>query len=922
MRSRFRSATVLAVALLFPFIVSAGVTGDLIGVVTDSTGGVLPGVTVTVTSPNLQGSRTVVTDAAGNYQFKLLPPGTYRAEFSLDGFNPLIRENVTISLETTTKINVSMTLGGLKEAITVTADTVVVDPTSTTVQQNFGDDHLKYAAIGSSARAYYYILAQAPGVAGSANPNVLGANQGQNNYMLDGVTTTDPVTHTFGSNLPFDAIQEISIQTLGKDAEYGRAVGGVVNVVTKTGGNEFSGTLDARYRDQDMYQKGDHFDPEARPTKSFNPAASLGGPIIQDQLWFFGSLERNDTKATNPTLFDFAPGTRAFEGWNSLAKLTFTPVEDSTLSFRYTDNEATIDHNRDSSYYRPEADSQQLQESTIYNVGYDVILSPQWLAQVQVGLRDAFLETRPYNGPENAGILNLTTGVYSENYSNWQYSNRDRTELIASTSYFLTRGGTHAFKAGINYDQSEFPAYNNYTGTGYFQEYCTEAFGFQPGMQCGGIRYRRNTSAGNDQEYYAAIFNISPEETYESEMQSLFVQDEWRPIPAVTARIGVRYDAVDFTTPNRSDTPSLDKVQPRLGLAWDVFNDNRTVLHGFWGQIMDDNGLSFAFFGSTLGTIRARAFYNPATGKYDRLIDILGSGVPNAYDPDLEATYSDELMLGVTQRFWRNTSLDVSALWRESRNMFEDSCIDQQCDYYVMTNNPAGQSDALRNEYQGVIAKVESRPYSWLSALLSYTWSESKGSVEYTQNAGADFDEYPYHFINRFGYLSDDARHRVKLSGFARAFWGTTFGVDYEWTSKQADFGDAYVSSSASSPFGGTMYVLPRGARRVDAFQQLDVQILHEFDLGGVTLGLVGAVYNVFNDETATNLGSNIGGYTECDTVNASAATATAGACVPNPLYGIEPDVAPGLLVTSSTYNLPIQWMTPLRYELGIRFEF
>ena len=315
MRFTTRVATVLlAVLTLLPFSAYAATTGNLFGIVTDGTGAALPGVTVTLTGPNLQGSRSAVTNASGEYQLSLIPPGTYRAEFALGGFDTIARSGIAVSLDNTTRYDVTMAMGAVAEAITVTAEAVVVDPTSTTVQQNFGTQHLKYAAIGTAGRSYQTVLQQAAGVAGGSNPQVMGANLGQNNYMLDGVNTTDPVTHTFGSNLPFDAIQEVSIQTLGKDAEYGRAIGGVVNVVTKTGGNEFSGTFDARITNDNLSESGEHYDADTQDYQEFKPSATLGGPISRDRIWFFGTLERVDNERVNPTRpnANWGPGASTF----------------------------------------------------------------------------------------------------------------------------------------------------------------------------------------------------------------------------------------------------------------------------------------------------------------------------------------------------------------------------------------------------------------------------------------------------------------------------------------------------------------------------------------------------------------------------------------------------------------------------------
>jgi hypothetical protein len=163
--------------------------------------------------------------------------------------------------------------------------------------------------------------------------------------------------------------------------------------------------------------------------------------------------------------------------------------------------------------------------------------------------------------------------------------------------------------------------------------------------------------------------------------------------------------------------------------------------------------------------------------------------------------------------------------------------------------------------------------------------------------------------------MSDDARHRFKASGFVRAPFGTTFGLDYSYRS-----GSAYNVTANVPPFSGygTLFVEPRGSRRTDDLQQLDMQILHEFTFGRVRAGLVASVFNVFNSETATTIGGSIGNYASC-----RAGTDTN--CIANPLFASGDDTRPGfeqLRISSTTFGQETAWQRPRRYEVGIRFEF
>ena len=266
-------------------------TGQLSGRVVDDTGGALPGVTVTVSSPALiGGSRTQVTEADGGYNFSALPPGVYGIRAELQGFVPQERSEVEVRLNRTTQVSFEMGLGEFTEEVEVVAETPVLDTQQVSTSQTYTEEYLENAAIGSTNRSYQSVLTQAAGVVGGSNPNVFGSTEGENAYFIDGMDSTDPVTATFGTNLHFDAIQEINFETGGFEAEFGRATGGVVNVITKSGGNDFSGTFDVRYRDTDFYESGDHFDPDANTTSFLNPAGTLGGPIVRDKVWLMLTL--------------------------------------------------------------------------------------------------------------------------------------------------------------------------------------------------------------------------------------------------------------------------------------------------------------------------------------------------------------------------------------------------------------------------------------------------------------------------------------------------------------------------------------------------------------------------------------------------------------------------------------------------------
>lgn len=938
-----RGAMLLALfTLLLPVTVLAQTsrtTGAITGTVTDPQGNGLPGVTITVTSPNLQGTRTAVTNSDGTYDIPSLPVGTYRAEYALSGVSSSIREGIRVSAGASTGINVPMSMS-MSETVTVTASQVVVDPTRATTQHTMDEEHLKYTAVGSANRSYQNVLAQAPGVVGGGNPQVAGANLANNDWYVDGVNTTDPVTHTFGGNMPFDAIQEITVTTFGKDAEY-KSSGGTVNVITKSGTNDFEGSFDVRYNDPSFLEAGKEkryaaptvfggpvgaeqlrFNKAVQTAKSEQPQATLGGPILRDRLWFFGSGHRPLTIQQAPNTLGFQPGPRQFSGYNWTGKLTFTPFSNHTLTGKYADSNAVIEHSQFLSTVPSEADSQQVQASWIYALSYDGVLSSTWLANLQYSHRPSELTTQPQSGDlQTPGVINNANNVRSVNYTNYQSRTSERNELTASTTYYMDRFGSHAFKVGGTLDENSFVNYGNYTFgnpsliPGFDASLCGPASGLPAGQRCGAsIRLNVALGGGVIVPQRVILSTIPNQTTVGANTTSFYVQDEWRPIPRLTARVGLRYDSTEWDTDGGLDIPSFEFWQPRLGLAFDVFNNANTVIHAYGGKIADENQLTLPNYGVNSGFSATRNFdLNPATGLYTR--NTVGEttsagGFSTDIDPDLHGSFSNQYSLGFTQRIFRNTSLDVTGEYRTTKGLFEDYCgelADGGFEHCIVTNSvgPAGTPQPLRSNYRGIITKIESRPYTWLDLQFSHVRAWSRGSTESTQNADASFDYYDIHFRNTYGFLSDDARDRVKLNGYARLPLDFIVGTSYTWRS-----GLAYsVFQTAPGAGYGTHYLEPRGSRRTPALNQLDLQLQKNFTFRQVTFGVIGSVINVLNSETANSYVGQAGTRAISDPAN------------PTRIY-VDPNQTTGANRFAANFLQQNGWQLPRRYEVGVRFEF
>ena len=229
-------------------------TGSIIGHVTDDSGAVLPGVTVTLKGDTIVGAQTSVANEQGFYRFAALPPGTYALTYSLQGFSTQRHAAVKVSLGGVLEENAALKVGSLTEEITVVGDSSVVDTSSNQLSTNYDKDWVRNAPIPRFS--FFDFLNAAPGVnqtgQGLSRSTVLGSSTNDNSYQLDGTDFTAPFT---GSAWPWpntDAIEEIEVLSLGAPAEYGNLTGAVFNVVTRQGSNSFHGDANFYYQNQDL----------------------------------------------------------------------------------------------------------------------------------------------------------------------------------------------------------------------------------------------------------------------------------------------------------------------------------------------------------------------------------------------------------------------------------------------------------------------------------------------------------------------------------------------------------------------------------------------------------------------------------------------------------------------------------------------
>jgi hypothetical protein len=856
-------STLLIIALTLqavPIASAQGTSGRVTGTVKDTEGRVLAGVAVAISSPALIGGlKATQTGPDGSFSFTHLAPGAYDLRFELAGFKAQEMKGVTVSVDRTVEVFPKLEVGGFAESITVTTDLPVVDSTRTGISAVFSPEYLDRAAIGSSGRSYQFVIGRTPGADnGTGDPRVFGSTVGENAYYVDGIDTTDPVTETFGATLNFDSIAEISFQTAGFAAEFGRATGGVVNIVTKSGGNQFAGTLDVRYNNSRFNENGEHFDRDTNKTEFLRPAATLGGPIRHDRLWFFGALGSINRKST-PTGSDL---TREFRGTDALLKLSCQIDPSWRGVAKYSADPAKIYNFNAGPGVKPEAAAKQRQGGPIYQAEVSGLPSSQTLIELQGGIKRDPIDKSPQSDDlDTPGISDQATGVSSLNYSNAQFSERNRDELQASLTQLAQVAGSHTFKLGAGHSEMRFLTKNNLPGGAFYQDF-------------NGAINRRAFLMIQEPLGFAHFTGT---------LDSAFLQDAWRPLPAVTLQLGLRYDQAKFKNDARVQIANLHSLQPRLGLAIDLKGDAKTVLRASYGLFMSPGGLTLPSFTRTNNA--PIFFYAPCSAFFSNAAacatggpfgavgylqsdplrrDPLGyfrvnefNTTPEIIQPGLKAMTTTEYTIAFERQLFAQTTVELSYVYKTANDIFEDTCAENipnptpdpdagNCPFYEVANLPVA-----RRDYRGVLLTLNSRPNERLHVRASYVYSKSRGSIEYTQNAGSDFDVFPALYVNRYGYLSDDRRHRVRLDGYLLLPLDWSLGI-------QSDYSSPAPYSKVTPAIYDVQYLAPRGSLRANSTYNVNLEIRKGFLVGPVRSELIGTIFNLLGTEQIDGVCENV----------------------------------------------------------------
>jgi hypothetical protein len=568
-------------------------TGTIRGVIKDQQNLEVPGVTITATSPALQGARTTVSDAQGQYTLNALPPGTYTLKFTLSGFGDVTR-TVTLPLGITIEQNATIRPAGVAESVQVTA------PLPTPIDTAIVGTNLKHEEIEqlATSRTLGGIATLSPGVTSNA-PNsgqliINGAMAFDNIFMINGVDVNDNLFATPQNLFVEDAIEETQVLTAGISAEYGRFTGGVVNAITKSGGNSFSGSGRVNFVNPDWttatpYEVTKGLAATAHPDQlQERYEGTFGGPIVKDRLWFFGSARYQNLNTPSVLPQTAVSVAQQTENKRGEIKFTGTIAQGHTLAGGYLNDATTLTNNSGLQAYviDPHSEVNYSEPNNYYYMNYKGVIGDSLLIEAQFsqrhfqfagdgGTSTAITDSPFFSATQCACLYNAPYFDASDP------ENRNNKQLTGSVTKYWALGGRHETKSGYEWFRSQRTGGNSQSSTSYVfsSDFVTNPDG-SPQLDATGRPIPMFVPGVSYLDYYPAVRGA----VLNVDNNSAYVQDHWTISSRWSADLGARFEHVKAESTGDIVSVDTTRVVPRMGVAWDVTGTGDQIVHVTYGQ--------------------------------------------------------------------------------------------------------------------------------------------------------------------------------------------------------------------------------------------------------------------------------------------------------------------------------------------------
>ena len=908
---RFRLLALAAAALAVAIpVLAQGTNGTLQGQVSDEQGLALPGATVTAVNAATGLQRSTTSDANGVYRIPGLPVGTYEIKVALSGFaNQSKRESVNVSA--TTSLNFRMTVAAQTEQVTVTGDSPLIDVKDSGVGEIITSAQIENLPL--NGRQFGNLAALVPGVSLGFHtdptkstqfaPQVNGGGGRNINYLIDGGDNNDDTVGGLVQNFPLDSVGEFNFQTLRFRADTGRANGGTLKVVTKSGTNDVKGSVYEFFRDKSLNSITETEKINNRPKGDYRRhqfGGSLGGPIAKDRTHFFASFERiqqNTTQSVNTRgLFPDKDGVYPLEYTENMGvgKVSHQLNPNNFLSLRYGYNDNGQPYGT-SNNSPPEnwGDSQNKFHSANVNLN----------SSLSGGRLNEFVYQFSYFKNHIGENSNLPTETFPNGVAVGQSGNTPQTTEQHKHQFrddFTWIKGRHDMRVGVSFIYE--PVLDITFSTG--QQPSFSHLADSRTSPISSITFNGSIGGAGG----GSVGKI-PNKQY-----SAYLQDGWRVNNKLTLDIGVRYDLVTGISafdqskniifadlqaaaarglfsagsavcpcPGFEDfgkDPAEDKnnIAPRVGFTYDVKADGSLVARGGVGRYYDfgytNANILFAVigaqssFGQVYSNTNSSGVRNADGSLYqvgqplppNQLTNVSAPLPSHAASPRITQPYTDQANLGFSKQLGRHYALEVDGTYAAGKELGTRPRLNVRINggnrrflgllpVAGNANFNVDTSDGI-SHYKGVNFAVRRRFDNKLGFLAWYSLSKSESSA--SLRATDEFGEFTV--INAYDPFSQeaptrtDARHRFNFNGTWMPGYGVKISPIFRYRSKTP----FNAITGTDDNRDGVVYDLPAGvttlnSRRGADFKQFDLRLSKVFSLGRTRLELIGEGFNLTN---------------------------------------------------------------------------
>ncbi len=853
---------ILAATMAVPLLVAqTKELAEIKGKVVDDTGAALPGVAVVASSPSVMGKPSAITDREGFYRIPGLFAGTYTVEATLSGFVPAKVSGVEIHAGMTATIDMVLSQAKLEAEVTVVGAAPIVDISKATLANTYISKELLTRL--PTQQDSHQILNLAPGVTQYSAYG--GGDQVGNTWAIDGA---DVSSAWFGGGqystpIDYNTVEEQQIIALGAPAEYGGFTGAVINIVTKSGGNQFHGDAQFLFRGRSWQSENVKADDpywrllgETPTTEYLSGSAHLGGPIVKDKLWFFGGFEYPKTTIKLESTGKNSPRTLP----KFFFKLTYQPSQSDRFQASFETHTYTAERTQMDTLVTADGNWDDKWKSNLINASYLHIFSADSILEFSFGANWGSWARYPsHKDPTKPGFWDLVNGTHACYW--WSYQPDHKYTLSgAFTQRADNLAGSHDFKVGFQVERSG----------GYWDM-------FYPG----GVAYYTL----DNEPYMAEAYHGY--QGFDHWLVSFYAQDEWRISKNVVINPGVRYSLARGTVPNVEGTvwkPHMTP-EPRIGLVWDIMGNHNTVLKAHFGKYYE--GTRAYYFWNMTPQEDITYYLTPEFGVLNYWYTVEGENL-YSIDPDIKNPSMNQAVIGLEKVLGKDLSASVSFIYKkwvnfvdavdlnatfepvpyvnpltgETMTVYNQTNVGSQ-PHYLVTNPKVGKD--IGAAYPGIVMVDPSRKYTGLQftfnkrfsnrwqLFASYTYSKEEGSYS---NASTATTEYglgssgiyydPNHQINLYGKSAVSPPHIFKIMASYVLPWDINVSAVYVFNSGRTWTKTTTLTevAQATKPY---LLLEPQGSSRMDANNSLDFRLEKMFTFQSMSLSLALDVFNVLN---------------------------------------------------------------------------